>query len=110
MEYNQKIDYECVFCHTKSTRQIEWISPLKFSGKPIMNITFWCTSCSLSNTMSVKFIESTKSIKLVKIEDTALVSNTFKDEKDGVTIFPKNPKKLFLEDEENNGILKQEED
>lgn len=68
-----ELEYECPTCQVIDKRDIKWISPTLFTNKPIMKITFWCTSCGISSMMTVKFIESSKSVKLIKIENSNIL-------------------------------------
>lgn len=65
------ITYNCTTCQKEVSRLVNWISPAKFADKPIMKITEWCPICTISNTITVKFIEYTKTIKVISVQNTS---------------------------------------
>lgn len=74
MSEYKTITYNCTTCQKEINRVTNWISPSKFANKPIMKIIEWCPGCTLSNTITVKFIEYTKSIKVISIENTSSIT------------------------------------
>lgn len=76
------ITYNCATCQKEISRLVNWISPAKFVDKPIMKITEWCPVCTISNTITVKFIEYTKTIKVISVQNTSNVIGIVLEEKD----------------------------
>lgn len=75
------LKHVCKLCKEKNEREVSWIDPKSFKGKPQMRSVFWCNNnqCAVAIALLLEF-KPNNEVVIVREESTADIYDPGKEE------------------------------